>query len=478
MERFWDARAREDALHFVDSRRAIGAPEDDAFWAGGQEALERLLTAVGVDVAPGSVVADIGCGVGRLTRPLAVAAERVLAIDVSREMLARAQRLNAHLDNVEWLHGDGRTLRPIPDGSVDACVSHVVFRHVPDPAIALGYIAEIGRVLRPGGVAAIELSNDPAAHGRHRPGPRRPIAALLGRASRGAADPAWLGSSVDLDELRGVATHAGLVVTRVAGAGTQFCGVGLRKAEIPAGEARRTDAVGSFYDEYWTRPRHYAPEPELRAAILGAVRPGDTVLDVGCGACNSYAAWIRDRAGSYVGVDVSATAVHLARDAGFDARVVEDAAALPFPDASFDAVLCVEVLEHLLRPDAAASEILRVLRPGGRLVACTPNVAYWRLRLFLLHGTWNPHGDDRAIEEPWRDPHVRFFTPSTLARMLRSAGFTAVDASAHGGRFRDHVSTRPTAYGRGRLYPLLERGAPSLLGAVVLVTAERRQRPR
>lgn len=205
MERFWDARAREDAWYFVDT----GAPDRDAFWARGEEALGKLLAAVGVEIDPGATVVDIGCGLGRITRPLASRARRVLAIDVSREMLERARRLNPDLEGVEWLHGDGVSLRPIADASVDLCFSHVVFRHIPDPAITLGYVHEVGRVLRPGGLAVLEVSNDPSAH------------------ADGDGAPEWRGAAVDLEDLRAAATAAGLEVERVAGEGTEYCAVRL-----------------------------------------------------------------------------------------------------------------------------------------------------------------------------------------------------------------------------------------------------------
>jgi SAM-dependent methyltransferase len=466
MERFWDARAREDPYYFVDSRLEYGAPDEDAFWAGGLEALDRLLGAVGAAIEPGSAVVDVGCGLGRLTRPLAERAGRVIAIDVSREMLDRAMALNGDLDNVEWVHGDGTTLRPLADGSVDACLSHVVFRHVPDPAITLGYVREIGRVLRPGGFAAIEVSNDPRPHAPGRSTLRRRAAALLGRAPRGGEHAAWLGSHVDLGDLRRAAAEAALDVERVAGEGTEFCAVLLR---------RREGAIaGGYYDRYWSAPRtpRYEPEPELRALLLER-SAGARVLDVGCGAANGYAPQVAARAASYVGVDVSERAVALARRAGLDARVVDDAAQLPFADGSFDAALCVEVLEHLFAPADAVAEIRRVLRPGGTLVASTPNAAYWRLRADLLRGVWNPHGDERAIDEPWRDPHIRFFTPASLERMLRRAGFRTVAVGAHGGRFLDHLTSRPTAFGQSRLYRAAARRRPALLGATIHAVAER-----
>jgi SAM-dependent methyltransferase len=230
MERFWDARAREDALFFVDSRMAYSAPDEEQFWRGGEEAVERLLGVLGVELAPGSTVVDIGCGVGRLTRPLARVARQVKAIDVSSEMLAEATRLNEGLDNVEWLHGDGESLQPIADASVDACISHVVFRHIPDPSITLGYIREMGRVLRPGGFAAFELSNDRTWHQRRRRLPARDrLAAALGRAPRGVTDDAWIGSHVEIDDIRGVAAESGSTVERVAGEGTEFCAILLRR---------------------------------------------------------------------------------------------------------------------------------------------------------------------------------------------------------------------------------------------------------
>jgi SAM-dependent methyltransferase len=230
MERFWDARAREDAYYFVDSRLKYGAPDEAAFWAGGEESLDKLLGTLGApQIEADHVVVDIGSGLGRLTRVLAQRAAHVYGLDVSSEMITRARELNEHLDNVEWVHGDGQSLEPIPDASVDACISHVVFRHIPDPAITLGYIREIGRVLKPGGFGAVEFSNAPEPH-VHRFAERfGRIAALLGRAPRGVTDEAWVGSSVDLADLRGAAGQSGLEIQRFTGEGSQFCAVLLAR---------------------------------------------------------------------------------------------------------------------------------------------------------------------------------------------------------------------------------------------------------
>jgi ubiquinone/menaquinone biosynthesis C-methylase UbiE len=173
-------------------------------------------------------VLEIGCGIGRITRVLAGRAAHLLALDVSDEMLARAREHYPGLDRVRWILGDGTSLHGIAGASVDACVSVVVLQHVPDPAVTLGYVRELGRVLVPGGWAALQVSNDPAIHVAS----QRPVARLLaalGRAPRGQRHPAWLGSSVDLDELRQVAAASSLRVERVWGEGSQYCQLLLRR---------------------------------------------------------------------------------------------------------------------------------------------------------------------------------------------------------------------------------------------------------
>jgi SAM-dependent methyltransferase len=231
MQRFWDERADENALFFVDNRLDYLAPDQDRFWEDGRRDLDTLLDAADVRVRAGDVVVEIGCGVGRLTRPLAARAKLVRALDVSPRMLDLARRHNPGLTNVDWLQGDGRSLQPIASTSADACLSHVVFQHIADPAVTLAYVGEIGRVLRPGGWAALHVSNDPAVH-RRRPHPRRLVErlrSLAGRAPRGQDHPDWRGSSIELDDLRAAAHAAGMETERVVGAGTQFCIVRLRR---------------------------------------------------------------------------------------------------------------------------------------------------------------------------------------------------------------------------------------------------------
>ncbi|MDX6667890.1 MAG: hypothetical protein QOK04_1270 [Solirubrobacteraceae bacterium] len=231
MRSFWDRRAAENALYFVDNQLDYRHPDAQDFWGHGEYELDELLDSVGAKVLPTDEVVDIGCGVGRLTRVLAQRGASARAIDVSPEMLRLAREYGRELDNVEWLLGDGVSLGGIADSSADVCISHVVFQHIPDPQITLGYVREIGRVLRPGGWAAFQVSNYPELHhrrtGREALGIR--LRALLGLGPKGQTDPAWLGSFIDLEDLRRAADDGAMDVERVTGEGKQLCYVLTRR---------------------------------------------------------------------------------------------------------------------------------------------------------------------------------------------------------------------------------------------------------
>lgn len=205
------------------------------------------------------------------------------------------------------------------------------------------------------------------------------------------------------------------------------------------------------------------------------------VLDAGCGPGDNYGKWLAARAGTYVGVDVSEHAVKRACDLGLDARVVTDLANLEFPDDSFDLIVYVEVLEHLISPAEAAAEGLRVLKPGGRLLATVPNIAYWRRRLDLtLLGRWHPGGHPDGSLYPWRDPHLRFFTRSTLRRMLTETGFHVREVRGINGSLLGDLPFVAHRFGSERLsrpFEFLQTVAPSVFGANLAVVADKPMSP-
>jgi SAM-dependent methyltransferase len=129
-------------------------------------------------------------------------------------------------------------------------------------------------------------------------------------------------------------------------------------------EARR-----SLYDEV------DGPDArEVAFAAVAAARPR-RVLEVGPGPGEASARIARELGAEVVAVDVSERMVELARGRGVDARV-GDVQSLPFEDGSFDCALAAWVLFHVADLDLALSELTRVLRPGGRLVAVTVSVRH------------------------------------------------------------------------------------------------------
>lgn len=137
---------------------------------------------------------------------------------------------------------------------------------------------------------------------------------------------------------------------------------------------------------------HRACAGELRALVAALpIRPGDLVLDVACGD-GAYTVWLAERVGGdgrVLGVDLNARYLSLARerarrcDVGHRIELVRgDARALPFDDASFDAVWCAHSLQSLPDPDGVLCEMRRVVRPGG-LVAVLENDSLHYLMLPL-----------------------------------------------------------------------------------------------
>ena len=152
MREDWDARARENPYHFVDSSRHDWTVE--TFISSGEESvrafvLEDLAWICRANQPNEMRILEIGCGAGRMTRALSMIFGEVHAVDVSGEMVAKATARLAHLRNVRFVECDGYTL-PVPDGSVGLVFSHIVLQHTPRH-VTRGYVAEAFRVLRPGG---------------------------------------------------------------------------------------------------------------------------------------------------------------------------------------------------------------------------------------------------------------------------------------------------------------------------------------
>jgi SAM-dependent methyltransferase len=100
--------------------------------------------------------------------------------------------------------------------------------------------------------------------------------------------------------------------------------------------------------------------------------PATKLLDLGCGS-----AWMAEHYSDYTGVDASPEAVAAAAAKG---RTIQQASLdepLPFEDAQFEGVVLKDVLEHVADPVAVVREVRRVLKPGGRVFASSPDAQRW-----------------------------------------------------------------------------------------------------
>jgi ubiquinone/menaquinone biosynthesis C-methylase UbiE len=159
--RIWDAFARDNAFfHTVswDAHRAADTTARRAYWESGPAVVDHLIALSGFQPTRNHTALEIGCGLGRLTRPLATRFGSVIGLDISPAMIEGARREAADdaIDRVRFERCDGDSLHPVPDAGIDFVLCFTVFQHLSRRELAHQYVRETARVLRPGGVAVIQ----------------------------------------------------------------------------------------------------------------------------------------------------------------------------------------------------------------------------------------------------------------------------------------------------------------------------------
>jgi len=107
-------------------------------------------------------VLEIGCGIGRVTEFISKNFKKVLAIDISEEMVREGERRLKDCVNIEFIAGDGRTY-PVADSSIDFVFSYIVFQHMPNKKVVEENFKNIKRVLKNGGIAKIQVRGLPTS---------------------------------------------------------------------------------------------------------------------------------------------------------------------------------------------------------------------------------------------------------------------------------------------------------------------------
>lgn len=182
-------------------------------------------------------------------------------------------------------------------------------------------------------------------------------------------------------------------------------------ADVARKDAGRWDRWALRYDRGWRAKTFFRP---LYAKILGTLEPlsGRHLLDVGAGTGTVVAGAIA-RGARAVGVDASVGMVEVAEGKAPGRFVVAAAEALPFPDASFDAVTSSMSMHHWGSARSGLAEVGRVLRPGG-----TALIVDGELRgLFRLVG---------ALFHLVNRRRAHYVSRDEVAALLRSAGLEPV----------------------------------------------------
>ena len=191
--------------------------------------------------------------------------------------------------------------------------------------------------------------------------------------------------------------------------------------EIPPGYYYNVMKTGRASQRFWHEKKF--------AAVADAVQGAQRVLDLGCGPGSFLAVLASQNLGiEGTGVDIASGQIDFAKEQiaaqfptgrlTFDALEPGPNVALPYDDESFDAVTCIEVVEHI-HPNLAMRLLLegqRVLKPGGRMVVTTPNYrSAWPAIELLL---------EKLSPVKYHDQHINKLTPNSLVKTVESVGMS------------------------------------------------------
>jgi ubiquinone/menaquinone biosynthesis C-methylase UbiE len=219
----WNERAREDAHYYV----AFGGRDQDeeGFDATAADVLRYLESEL--KRLPRNAnhrawrALEIGCGPGRLIKPLSRHFGEIHGVDVSDEMIRLARERLAHIPHAHFHPTNGASLDRFADDSFEFVYSYAVFQHIPSHDVVLEYMREVRRVLKPGGIFRGQFNG--LAH---------------------SADPnTWSGVFFSAQDIRAFTRENGLQLLHLDGEHTQYMWTTWRKPPVAAPAPDRPQPV-------------------------------------------------------------------------------------------------------------------------------------------------------------------------------------------------------------------------------------------
>lgn len=168
--------------------------------------------------------------------------------------------------------------------------------------------------------------------------------------------------------------------------------------------------------------------------IINEIGSSNKVLDVGCNDGKLGKKLIKNGNVVY-GCDIVSQKLDIAKKNGLITSLVDlEKNNLPYPRNSFDYIILADIIEHVYDTDSLLRKCTKVLKPKGKLIVTTPNLASLARRAMLLLGI-SPYIEYSLFLDCNSLPpvgHIRYFTISTLKKLLKANGFGIVKVTGDG----------------------------------------------
>jgi len=176
------------------------------------------------------------------------------------------------------------------------------------------------------------------------------------------------------------------------------------------------------------------PLDRNQALVFLTNKKGDRVLDVGCGNGSTLAA-LGEKFNELHGIEFSSVRAEAATRnlKGYNAKIISVSIEerTPYPDVYFDCIIWADVIEHIINLWSAMEEVVRILKPGGRLITITPNIAKIKARTRLLLGKFPStsavdEGFSVRAGEMFDGGHMHYFTYGMMRKLYGKYGLKVV----------------------------------------------------